>query len=142
MASLDGSVRRRSQECQITAVETERVASYRTCTGFRADPLTEVLRNGARALLAQAVEAEMAEFVAKHADLKTATGLRRVVRHGFLAAGITETLSSKSSSLAFFPNTKGVLFQGPNPVDRRGVEEGLTQIFDFLKSRRVKRWTG
>jgi hypothetical protein len=71
MASLDGSVRRRSQECQITAAETERVASYRTCTGFRADPLTEVLRNGARALLAQAVEAEMAEFVAKHVDLKT-----------------------------------------------------------------------
>ena len=35
------------------------------------DPLTEVLRNGARALLAQAVEAEVAEFLAKHADLKT-----------------------------------------------------------------------
>jgi hypothetical protein len=50
--------------------------------GSFADPLTEVLRNGARALLAQAVEAEVAEFLAKHVDLKTATGLRRVVRHG------------------------------------------------------------
>ena len=48
------------------------------------DPLTEVLRNGARALLAQAVEAEVAEFLAKHADLKTEDGLRRVVRHGHL----------------------------------------------------------
>ena len=28
------------------------------------------------------------------------------------------------------------------PVDRRHVEEGLAQIFDFLKSHRVKRWTG
>ncbi len=52
--------------------------------GSFADPLTEVLRNGARALLAQAVEAEVAEFLAKHVDLKTASGLSRVVRHGHL----------------------------------------------------------
>ena len=52
--------------------------------GSFADPLTEVLRNGARALLAQAVEAEVAGFLAKHADLKTTVGLRRVVRHGHL----------------------------------------------------------
>jgi putative transposase len=52
--------------------------------GSFADPLTEVLRNGARALLAQAIEAEVAEFLTTHADLKTATGLRRVVRHGHL----------------------------------------------------------
>jgi transposase-like protein len=52
--------------------------------GSFADPLTEVLRNGARALLAQAIEAEVAEFLAKHVDLKTATGLSRVVRHGHL----------------------------------------------------------
>jgi transposase-like protein len=52
--------------------------------GSFADPLTEVLRNGARALLAQAVEAEVAEFLTQHVDLKTATGLRRVVRHGHL----------------------------------------------------------
>ena len=48
------------------------------------DPLTEILRNGARALLAQAVEAEVAEFLAKHADLKTEDGRARVVRHGHL----------------------------------------------------------
>ena len=36
--------------------------------GSFADPLTEVLRNGARALLAQAIEVEVAEFLAKHAD--------------------------------------------------------------------------
>jgi len=52
--------------------------------GSFTDPLTEVLRNGARALLAQAIEAEVAEFLAKHVDLKTATGLHRVVRHGHL----------------------------------------------------------
>src|SRR3954451_17443530 len=32
------------------------------------DPLTEVLREGARALLAQAVEAEVAAFLSGHAD--------------------------------------------------------------------------
>jgi transposase-like protein len=42
------------------------------------------LRSGARALLTQAVEAEVAEFLAKHADLKTETGHQRVVRHGHL----------------------------------------------------------
>ena len=48
------------------------------------DSLTEILRSGARALLTQAIEAEVAEFLAKHADLKTATGQQRVVRHGHL----------------------------------------------------------
>ena len=41
--------------------------------GVFTDSLTEVLRSGARALLTQAVEAEVAEFLAKHADLKTET---------------------------------------------------------------------
>jgi putative transposase len=48
------------------------------------DQLTEVLRCGARALLAQAVEAEVASFLAKHADLRTEHGRVRVVRHGHL----------------------------------------------------------
>ena len=34
------------------------------------DQLTEVLRDGARALLVRAVEAEVADFLAKHADLR------------------------------------------------------------------------
>ena len=46
--------------------------------------LTEILRSGARALLSQAVEAEVADLLAKHADLKTETGHQRVVRHGHL----------------------------------------------------------
>jgi putative transposase len=48
------------------------------------DQLTEILRTGARALLAQAVEAEVADFLGKYADLKTADGHQRVVRHGHL----------------------------------------------------------
>src|SRR5260370_6045630 len=41
------------------------------------DQLTEILRNGARALLAKAVEAEVADFLGKHADLKTEDGRQR-----------------------------------------------------------------
>ena len=52
--------------------------------GIFDDQLTEVLRNGARALLAKAVEAEVADFLGKHADLKTEDGHQRVVRHGHL----------------------------------------------------------
>src|SRR5450432_3719866 len=39
---------------------------------------------GARSLLAKAVEAEVADFLGEHADLKTEDGQQRVVRHGHL----------------------------------------------------------
>ena len=48
------------------------------------DQLTAVLRDGAKALLAKAVETEVAAFLARHADLKTEGGHQRVVRHGHL----------------------------------------------------------
>ena len=52
--------------------------------GIFTDLLTEVLRNGARGLLVQAVEAEVADFLSQHADKLTEDGHRRVVRHGHL----------------------------------------------------------
>ena len=52
--------------------------------GIFADLLTEVLRNGARGLLVQAVEAEVADFLSQHADKLTEDGHRRVMRHGHL----------------------------------------------------------
>jgi transposase-like protein len=42
------------------------------------------LRDGARALLAQAVEAEVAGFLGEHADKRTDDGRQRLVRHGHL----------------------------------------------------------
>ena len=50
--------------------------------GVTADPLTEVLRAGARELLAQAIEAEVAAVLAAHEHLKTEDGRWRLVRHG------------------------------------------------------------
>lgn len=52
--------------------------------GTFSDPLTEVLRNGARALLSQAVEAEVAALLNRHADQLTDDGRQRLVRHGHL----------------------------------------------------------
>ena len=52
--------------------------------GTFADPLTEVLRNGARALLAQAIEAEVAALLASHTEKRTEDGRQRLVRHGHL----------------------------------------------------------
>ena len=46
------------------------------------DPLTEVLRAGARQLLAQAVELEVEAFLAERSSLKLPDGRARLVRHG------------------------------------------------------------
>ena len=51
---------------------------------FSEDPLTAVLRAGARRLLAQAVEMEATAFIEAHSHLSDGAGRRRVVRHGHL----------------------------------------------------------
>lgn len=49
------------------------------------DVLTDLLRDGARRLLTQAIEAEVAAWVDDHAHLKDADGRRQVVRNGPLS---------------------------------------------------------
>ena len=49
-----------------------------------ADALTEVLRRGAKELLQQAVEVEVAAAIAQFAELKDEQGRQRVVRNGYL----------------------------------------------------------
>lgn len=46
------------------------------------DPLTALLRQGARRLLSQAVEAEVEQWIAEHAHLVDERGRRQVVRNG------------------------------------------------------------
>src|SRR4028119_1547576 len=46
------------------------------------DPLTAILRSGARRLLAQAVEAEAEAFLARMKGMRLPDGRDRVVRHG------------------------------------------------------------
>jgi putative transposase len=53
------------------------------------DPLTEVLRNGARTLLAQAIEAEVAVLLSHHANKLTEDG-----RSGWCATGACRSARS------------------------------------------------
>jgi putative transposase len=65
-------------------MEQDKVVELRIPGPFQDDPLTAVLRDGARRLLAQAVEAEVVAFLAQYTDEVTADGHRRVVRNGYL----------------------------------------------------------
>jgi transposase-like protein len=48
------------------------------------DPLTELLRSGARQLIAEAVEAELHEFLSQYEELQNQHGNRLVIRNGYL----------------------------------------------------------
>jgi transposase-like protein len=48
------------------------------------DVLTEVLRDGARQMLAQAIQAEVAAWIEEHAHLTDQAGRQQVVRNGYL----------------------------------------------------------
>ena len=60
------------------------VIDFTKPSDFSPDPLTDVLRAGARELLATAVRAEVSEFMAGHVHLLDDKGHQRLVRHGFL----------------------------------------------------------
>ena len=55
------------------------------------DALSEVLREGARALLSHAIEAEVAEYLARHRDQKDSAGRARLVRNGYLPQRTIQT---------------------------------------------------
>jgi transposase-like protein len=48
------------------------------------DALQEVLREGARRMLAAAIEAEVASFIERYGNLKTDEGQKAIVRNGYL----------------------------------------------------------
>ena len=72
-------------------MDEDNVVSLRRPDDRAEDPLTEVLRHGARTLLAQAIEAEVQTFLASHADLVDDAGRRRLVRNGFLPERTIQT---------------------------------------------------
>jgi putative transposase len=55
------------------------------------DPLTEVLRNGARQLRGQAIKVELEALLEETSSLLTASGHRRVVRNGHLPERTVQT---------------------------------------------------
>jgi len=55
------------------------------------DPLQDVLREGARKMLAAAIEAEVSIFIEQHSTLKTDKGKAAVVRNGYLPQRTIQT---------------------------------------------------
>jgi hypothetical protein len=75
------------------------------------DVLTDVLRQGAQRMLAQAVEAEVAEWIEIHAQVTNASGRRQVVRNGYLPM---RTLTTGIGPIEV---------EQPRVLDRRAPEE-------------------
>src|SRR5690606_11189559 len=95
-------------------------------TPDRNDPLQEVLREGARRLLKQAVEAELAELLQAHRSLTTADGKPAVVRNGYLPARTIQTGSGE------------VHVQIPKVRDRSGPKRTLDSALVPPSVRRTK----
>ena len=74
------------------------------------DPLTEIARDGARQMLAAALKAEAASFVAQYAEERLPDGRQRVVRHGTGPERMMQT---------------GI---GPIPVQRQKVRDRATDV--------------
>jgi len=55
------------------------------------DPLTEVLRRGARQLLVQALELEVETFLREHEAVRDEKGKRQVTRNGYLPGRTIQT---------------------------------------------------
>ena len=90
------------------------------------DPLTETLRNGARALLAQAVEAEVTEALGANAHLSTDDGRRRLVRHGHMPERTIQT------------GIGPVAVRQPGVRDRSGADSQRIRFSSTLYARRTR----
>ena len=62
----------------------DNVVRFKKPEPFIDDPITEILRLGARKLLAEALEAEIEDFLSQYRDLKDDRNHQRVVRNGYL----------------------------------------------------------
>ena len=62
----------------------DNVIEFKKPEPFIEDPITDVLRTGARKLLTEALEAEIEGFLSQYRDLRDNQGRQRVVRNGYL----------------------------------------------------------
>ncbi len=94
------------------------------------DALTDVLRDGARRLLAQAVEAEVTEFLVRYEGEQDAAGRMRMVRNGHLPERTIQTGLGQVSVKA------------PRVHDRRGeVRFSSTIVPRYLRrARTIEEW--
>ena len=68
----------------ICHMREDTITSLSDPNGFPSDPLTDLIRSGARQLIEQALEAELSALLAQFSDETTHGGHARIVRHGHL----------------------------------------------------------
>ncbi len=73
------------------AMKKDTVVALHTPAESFADPLTELLQHGAKQLLHQAVESELAALLAQYQDEVDQRGHRQIVRNGFLPERTVQT---------------------------------------------------
>ena len=71
-----------STEKAIYRAQDDTIATLPDPSGFSPDPLTGVIRDGARKLIAQAIEAELSALLDALADNRLDDGRAQLVRHG------------------------------------------------------------
>ena len=111
------------------------ITELRDPSGFSADPLTALLRFGARDLIQQAVEAELSTLLAAHADEKTEDDRARLVRHGHLPerevmADFAERGANVSEAelRAEMTERKNVAFAYPTAATITPIRNRLTSV--------------
>jgi len=71
-----------STEKAIYRTQDDTIVTLPDPSGFSPDPLTGVIRDGARKLIAQAIEAELSALLDALADNRLDDSRARLVRHG------------------------------------------------------------
>lgn len=74
--------------------------------GFSSDPLTDLIRSGARQLIEQALEAELSALLAQFSNETTGDGRARVVRHGHLHLPEREVMTGVGSVVVRVPRVR------------------------------------
>jgi hypothetical protein len=80
---------------------------------FVEDPLTDILRQGARQILAAALEAEVAVFLQQYNEEADDNGRRRIVRNGYLPERKVRTGSRASAT---YPGSSTGFTKGTDPI--------------------------
>lgn len=96
-----------------------KVVALKTPREISEDPLTELLRTGAKQLIAEAVEAELQVFLTQYAELRNKKGQRQVVRNGYLPE--REILTGIGEVEVKIPNVSWLL-----SVSRNRAEKNLS----------------
>ena len=91
-------------------METTNIIDFARRDGMT-DALTELLRTGAQELIATAVEAELASYLAQFADVRTDAGHAAVVRNGhheLLSFSSTETIRELHQARPYLSSNRAI----------------------------------